>query len=56
MRYENVQDDFSKALQLIGIEQKQPLPVVNKTREKKILDYIIHLKFKNMLKGYSVLS
>lgn len=35
MRYENVQDDFSKAIQLIGIEQKRPLPVVNKTREKK---------------------
>ncbi len=35
MRYENVQDDFSKAIQLIGMEQKRPLPVVNKTREKK---------------------
>ena len=56
MRYENVQDDFSKAIQLIGIQQKRPLPVVNKTREKKILDYIIHLRFENMLKGYSALS
>ena len=34
IRFENLQDDFAKALELIGIEQKRLLPVVNKTNKK----------------------
>jgi hypothetical protein len=35
IRFENLQEDFSKALELIGIKQKRPLPQVNKTSDKK---------------------
>lgn len=35
MRFENLQDDFSKAIGLIGTEQKRPLPRINWTGEKK---------------------
>jgi hypothetical protein len=31
IRYENLQGDFSTALQMLGIEQVRPLPLVNKT-------------------------
>jgi len=34
IRFENLQADFAKALELIGLEQKRPLPVVNKTAAK----------------------
>lgn len=34
IRFENLQDDFSKVLELIGIETKRPLPNVNKTKNK----------------------
>ena len=34
IRFENLQDDFAKVLELLGIEQKRPLPLVNKTAEK----------------------
>lgn len=41
IRFENIQNDFAKALELIGIEQIRPLPLKNKTpgREKKFLTY-----------------
>lgn len=41
IRFENLQDDFAKVLKLLGIEQKRPLPVVNKTggREEDFLSY-----------------
>lgn len=35
IRFENMQDDFARVLELIGIEQKRRLPVVNKTGEKR---------------------
>lgn len=35
IRYENLQDDFSKVLYLLGIEQKRPLPINNKTGDKR---------------------
>lgn len=31
IRFENIEEDFEKALKLIGLEPKQPLPVHNKT-------------------------
>lgn len=31
IRFESLQEGFAKALELIGLEQKRPLPVVNKT-------------------------
>jgi len=34
IRYENIQTDFKKVLEQIGLEQKRPLPVINKTNEK----------------------
>jgi hypothetical protein len=34
IRFENLQDDFAQVLELIGIEQKRPLPTVNPTQEK----------------------
>lgn len=34
IRFEHIQDDFARALELIGLEQKRPLPVVNKTQAK----------------------
>lgn len=34
IKYENIQNDFKKALELIGIEQKRPIPVINKTSAK----------------------
>lgn len=34
IRFENLQEDFSEVLQLIGIEQKRPLPHINKTGGK----------------------
>jgi hypothetical protein len=34
IRYEHLQDDFSRLLELLGIEQVRPLPVVNKTSGK----------------------
>lgn len=40
IRFESLQDDFSQALNLIGIEQKRPLPSVNKTAEKG--DFLAH--------------
>jgi hypothetical protein len=35
IRFENLQDDFAKALTLIGIEPKRPLPLANKTGMKE---------------------
>lgn len=35
MRFENLQNDFTKVLKLIGVEQKRPLPLANKTSEKR---------------------
>lgn len=35
IRYENLQEDFATAFSLLGIEQKRPLPLINKTGEKK---------------------
>ena len=34
IHFENLQEDFAKALELIGAEQKRPLPQRNKTEEK----------------------
>ncbi|MBE9125331.1 MULTISPECIES: sulfotransferase family 2 domain-containing protein [unclassified Coleofasciculus] len=34
IRFEYIQNDFDQALKLIGIEQKRPLPNVNKTKSK----------------------
>jgi hypothetical protein len=41
IRFENIQEDFSKALTLIGIKQKRPLPLVNRTsmKERDFLTY-----------------
>lgn len=38
MRFEDLQDEFKRVLDLIGIQQVRPLPFLNKTREKK--DYL----------------
>jgi len=35
IRFENLRDDFAQALRLIGIEQKRPLPTVNRTARKR---------------------
>jgi len=35
MRFESLQEDFEKVLGLIGIEPKRPLPVVNRTTERR---------------------
>jgi len=35
IRFENLAQDFAQALQRIGLEPKRPLPVVNKTGERK---------------------
>ena len=35
MRFENISEDFKLALEKIGLEQKRPLPVRNKTEKKK---------------------
>lgn len=34
IRFEHLQADFARALQLIGVEQQRPLPVVNRTSGK----------------------
>jgi hypothetical protein len=34
IRFENLQQDFAKALELIGLEQKRPLPRANRTAGK----------------------
>jgi hypothetical protein len=34
IRFENLKDDFAQVLELLGIEPKRPLPVVNRTAEK----------------------
>jgi hypothetical protein len=34
IRFESLQEDFATVLKLLGIEQKQPLPIINKTQEK----------------------
>lgn len=41
IRFEHLQEDFSKVLQNIGVEQIRPLPQINKTRnkEKNYIDY-----------------
>jgi len=41
IRFEHLQEDFAKMLKLIGIEQKRPLPVRNKTagRDRNFLSY-----------------
>lgn len=41
IRFENLHADFAKALELIGIEQKRPLPVKNKTPKKNV-DYLTY--------------
>lgn len=38
MRFEDLQDEFKRVLDLIGIQQVRPLPFLNKTREKN--DYL----------------
>lgn len=35
IRYENLQEDFSAALQRLGIEQVRPVPMTNRTQGKK---------------------
>jgi hypothetical protein len=35
LRFENLQQDFSKVLGLLGVEQERPLPVVNKTADRE---------------------
>ncbi len=35
LRFENLQEDFSKIIKGFGIKQKRPLPVINKTLSKK---------------------
>lgn len=35
IRYENLNDDFTLLLQKIGVKQKSPLPMCNKTVGKK---------------------
>jgi len=35
IRFERLQDDFAEALELIGIEPKRPLPVINRTDGRK---------------------
>jgi hypothetical protein len=35
IHFENLQDDFSKVLKLLGIDQRRPLPVRNKTAGKR---------------------
>lgn len=35
IRFENLQEDFAQVLKLLGIKQKRPLPVVNKTGRKR---------------------
>lgn len=35
MRFENLQADFAQVLNLLGIEQIRPLPVINRTSDKK---------------------
>lgn len=41
LRFENLQEDFSKLLKILSIDQKSPLPGLNKTKnkEKSYLDY-----------------
>jgi hypothetical protein len=40
IRFEHLQEDFSRALERIGLEQQRPLPQVNKTGERgTYLDY-----------------
>jgi hypothetical protein len=41
IRFENLQEDFAKAIQLIGVEQKRPLPLINRTgmKERDFLSY-----------------
>lgn len=34
IHFENLQEDFAEVLKLLNIEQKRPLPIVNKTQEK----------------------
>ncbi len=34
IRFENLQDDFARAIKLIGLELKRPLPIANKTAAK----------------------
>ncbi|HSL47024.1 MAG TPA: sulfotransferase family 2 domain-containing protein [Anaerolineales bacterium] len=34
IRFEHLQEDFARLLQLLGLEQKRPLPVRNSTKEK----------------------
>jgi hypothetical protein len=41
IRFEHLQADFARALQLIGIEQQRPLPVVNPTSGKS-RDYLAY--------------
>lgn len=41
IRFENLAEDFAKALELIGIEQKRPLPLINKTAGKN-QDFTCH--------------
>lgn len=35
IRFERLQDDFARALRLIGLESKRPLPVANRTAKRK---------------------
>jgi hypothetical protein len=35
IRFESLQQDFSRVLEMLGIEQVQPLPIVNRTEKKK---------------------
>lgn len=35
MRFENLQDDFAKFLELVGIEPQRRLPMVNRTSERR---------------------
>ncbi len=46
VRFENIQEDFSEVLKLIGLKQIRPLPVINKTdiKESDFLAYYIITK------------
>ncbi|MDX1520933.1 MAG: sulfotransferase family 2 domain-containing protein [Anaerolineae bacterium] len=35
IRFEHIQEDFAQVLKLMGVEQKRPLPVINKTGKKR---------------------
>ena len=47
IRFENLQEDFEKALKHCDISPKRKLPIVNKTKKKKLLKVFITKKTVN---------